>query len=119
MSPAEELEDTVLHARDVAANWVSPHAKPQCDCHEKSPTWPVARDRYHLEPCPYFYLEKMGEYIDLQAKRIAELEAEVRFLRSGPAAQMAERAEQHLPQILLRLGIAARWYKRMRGSDAS
>lgn len=42
---------------------------PKCDCHEKYPTWPVFRENYHVDGCPY------GEIDQLQS-RIAELEKE-------------------------------------------
>ena len=66
-----DRDDPVLEARDIAAGWVSPHRQPMCDCHEVSPTYPVFRAERHVEPCPYFYIEKMGERID-ELERIVD-----------------------------------------------
>lgn len=63
-------EELIVRALDIASGWVSPGQKTTCDCHTKSPTYPVARENYHVEPCPWFYVERLAE-------RVRELEGAI------------------------------------------
>lgn len=45
--------------QDMLAGWTSPQNKISCECHTKTPTYPVFRDKYHVAPCPWFYVEQL------------------------------------------------------------
>lgn len=72
--------EPVREVLDMVVGWCSPQNAVQCDCHTKSPTWPIARDQYHLEPCPWFYVQEFGNAYLHQEQEIERLQDEIKRL---------------------------------------
>lgn len=79
----QDGSEPVREILDSAVGWASPQNQVQCDCHTKSPTWPIARDQYHLESCPWYYVVEYGNALLSLERQLAERDARIAELEAA------------------------------------